>query len=277
MRKLAAGIASAIAIAGAAAAADLPKRDQEPAFAPPVPPPSPIWTGFHAGMKMGYGFNASRQHIDSLRFEDGMPTPLSEIWSYPGPAWAGFQGGGEVGYDYQWGRFVVGVETDIIGTNMSGDSWGVGPVIPGKNFAWDGRTGISVPWYGTVRGRLGYLVTPAILVYATGGLAYGGVKHHQYFADSDADIGMADRNSTNIGYTAGVGAEWMFMRNWSLKGEYRYTDLGSGWSSPSGSGRAFNIAEITPGIAAQPAVFKSWSVPNADFHSFLLGVSFHFN
>jgi outer membrane immunogenic protein len=32
----------------------------------------------------------------------------------------------------------------------------------------------DVNWLGTVRGRLGYLVTPNFLLYATGGLAYGG-------------------------------------------------------------------------------------------------------
>ncbi|WP_457798213.1 outer membrane protein [Methylocystis sp. S23] len=277
MRNLAAGIAAVMAMAGPAMAADLPKRHQEPIFTPPPPPPPPMWTGFHLGMKMGYGFNASRQHIDSMRFEGGLPTPISEAWSYPGPSWAGFQGGGEVGYDYQWSNFVVGVETDILGTNMSGGSWGVGPIYPGANFAWDGRTDISVPWYGTARGRVGYLVSPTFLVYATGGLAYGGVKRQQYFLDSDADIGFGRRQSTSLGYTAGAGAEWMVAPNWSLKGEYRYTDLGGGWSRPDAAGRALNIAEITPGIAAQPPVFKSWSVPNADFHSFLVGVSYHFN
>ena len=34
----------------------------------------------------------------------------------------------------------------------------------------------SLDYLGTVRGRLGYLFTPTLLVYATGGLAYGGVN-----------------------------------------------------------------------------------------------------
>ncbi len=276
MRKVAVALAVTIAMTGGSMAADLPKKDREPIFVAPPPPP-PMWTGFHVGVKMGYGFNASRQHIDSMRFEDGIATPISEVWSYNGPAWAGFQGGGQVGYDYQWGRFVAGVETDILGTNMSGGSWGVGPVYPGKNFAWDGRTGISVPWYGTARGRVGYLVSPTLLVFGSGGLAYGEVKRTQSYVDSDADVGAAARRSVSVGYTAGGGAEWMFMPNVSVTGEYRYTNLGGGWSKPSASGRAFNIAEITPGLAAQPAVFKSWSVPNADFHSLLIGVNYHFN
>lgn len=278
MRRIAAGIVAAIGIAGATMAADLPKRHQEPVFVPPPPPPPPMWTGFHVGMKMGYGFNASRQHIDSIRYEAGLPTLLSEIWSYQGPKWAGFQGGGQIGYDYQWANFVVGAQADIMGTNMSGSSWGVGPAFPGRFFALDGRTSISVPWYGTVRGRAGYLVTPTILVYATGGLAYGGVKNHQYYLDSDADVGIADRNKTRIGYTVGGGVEWMFMPHMSLTGEYRYTDLGGGWSRPDARGRSFNIAEITPGlpIIEQPPVLKSFTVPNADFHSFLMGVNYHF-
>ena len=39
------------------------------------------------------------------------------------------------------------------------------------------RTSVNagVDWLGTVRGRVGYLFTPTMLVYATGGLTYGGV------------------------------------------------------------------------------------------------------
>ena len=34
----------------------------------------------------------------------------------------------------------------------------------------------QLEWFGTVRGRVGATVTPTLLTYVTGGLAYGRVK-----------------------------------------------------------------------------------------------------
>jgi opacity protein-like surface antigen len=31
----------------------------------------------------------------------------------------------------------------------------------------------KLPWFGTTRGRFGFLVNPALLLYGTGGVAYG--------------------------------------------------------------------------------------------------------
>ena len=38
---------------------------------------------------------------------------------------------------------------------------------------------LSLPWFGTVRGRVGYLVTPTLLLYGTAGFAYGEVTAFQ--------------------------------------------------------------------------------------------------
>ena len=85
----------------------------------------------------------------------------------------------------------------------------------------------------TVRGRLGYLVTPTLLLYGTAGLAYAGVNFSAAYATLDlANVYGAAFNSpsysdTRVGWTAGAGVEWMFMPNWSAKVEYLYYDLGS--------------------------------------------------
>jgi outer membrane immunogenic protein len=81
--------------------------------------------------------------------------------------------------------------------------------------------------------RAGFLATPAFLIYATGGAAYGGV-HTTGFAQgtiNDASVGSglpATVNGSNarVGWTGGGGIEWMFLPNWSLKGEALYYDLG---------------------------------------------------
>jgi outer membrane immunogenic protein len=75
------------------------------------------------------------------------------------------------------------------------------------------------------------------LLYATGGLAYGGVKSSTTIAQSDTGIlpgnvtatyaGTGSISETRAGWTAGGGVEWMFARQWSAKAEYLYYDLGS--------------------------------------------------
>ena len=97
-------------------------------------------------------------------------------------------------------------------------------------------TSSRVNWYGTVRGRLGFLFTPTLLVYGTGGLAYGGVNttvnHNTLMVSFPLTSqglapGSASFSDTRVGWTAGGGLEWMFMPNWSAKVEYLYTDLGT--------------------------------------------------
>jgi outer membrane immunogenic protein len=82
----------------------------------------------------------------------------------------------------------------------------------------------KIDWFGTVRGRAGVLVTPKVLLYATGGLAYGEVN-------SSESIGVVptafSRSTTNVGWTVGAGVEGAIGGNWTAKLEYLYVDLGN--------------------------------------------------
>ena len=78
---------------------------------------------------------------------------------------------------------------------------------------------------------MGYLVTDKFLLFATGGLAYGDVKSS---ASAGANIGGTSygpysfsKTTTQTGWTAGAGVEYMISRNWTFKTEYLYVDLGS--------------------------------------------------
>jgi len=66
-----------------------------------------------------------------------------------------------------------------------------------------------------VRGRGGYAFNN-VLFYGTLGLAFGELRA--------ATFGMSESH-TNVGWTAGVGAEYGFAPNWSAKIEYLYVDL----------------------------------------------------
>ena len=87
-------------------------------------------------------------------------------------------------------------------------------------------------WFGTLRARLGVTVAPTFLLYATGGLAYGGVRLNtlvnQQVTNSlvPPSFASASNSSTRVGWTIGVGGEYAFSQNWSAKVEYLYYDLG---------------------------------------------------
>jgi outer membrane immunogenic protein len=61
----------------------------------------------------------------------------------------------------------------------------------------------KLEWFGTVRGRAGVLVTPKVLLYAIGGLAYGEVKSNELIG---ALTGFSN-SDTRVGYAVGAGIE----------------------------------------------------------------------
>jgi hypothetical protein len=86
----------------------------------------------------------------------------------------------------------------------------------------------------------GWLAWPSLLVYGTGGLAYGEVKAHTTINQAQVvPLGSVVSNfgaSSSIsqirtGWTAGGGFELMLAQNWSAKIEYLYYDLGTGTSN----------------------------------------------
>ena len=181
--------------------------------APPAPPPTsyvpPIvptntWTGFYAGINGGYGWGSGG---DSISYFDGADQ------SARGQPQGGF-GGGQIGYNYQVNSFVFGVETDFQGAGISSSVGGL--TAGGVDFT----SQQNIDWFGTVRGRVG-VAFDRVLVYGTGGFAYGNVSQH---ANYGGDVFSS--NTTQTGYAVGGGVEYKINPAWSLKAEYQYIDLG---------------------------------------------------
>ena len=260
MKKLLLSSVALVAMAGSAIAADLPSH-KAPIASPPAPP---MWTGFYAGLNAGGTWtNNSSANVQTwnLSSDQGFvssgnlaaATLLSGSGSSRSSS-GGFIGGGQIGYNWQLKGFslgsglVTGVEADIQGTAVSG---GTASRSNAAFVVQNQRSGPSFPvtlltnqsaqsnlqYLGTVRGRLGILAMPSLLVYGTGGLAYGGVStstyNTQFWLDGSGGnynyltVGNNTLSSTQVGWTAGGGAEWMFLPNWSLKAEYLYYDLGN--------------------------------------------------
>ena len=134
----------------------------------------------------------------------------------------GVIGGGQLGYNWQREKWLFGLEADIQGSdeNGSGDVCTVAGCPAGSAvFNRDYR----LNWFGTARGRVGFLPAERILLYATGGLAYGGFSG----SSSTQPTNFGNWSQFRAGWTVGAGAEAALGNNWSVKFEYLYMDLGN--------------------------------------------------
>jgi len=205
MKKLLAALSTFTALAGAASAADLPRRAEPPPVFTPVPVFT--WTGGYFGFNAGYAFDASSRSTGSAF---AVPVPFATPGTtavFRNSSQDGFSGGGQIGYNYQFnpGRgVVIGFEADAqylgFGSNRNNAVIVGGALAPGF-LVTDPRGLSSLDFFGTVRGRLGYAFDRT-LVYGTGGFAYGSGSASRNFG------GFAGNDSFRTGWTAGGGIEF---------------------------------------------------------------------
>jgi outer membrane immunogenic protein len=202
-----------------ALAADLPARVYTKA-----PPIVAIydWTGFYVGGNIGYSWGRSSDTSTVTNAAGTILTTDSGSSNLNGVV-----GGGQAGYNWQRQNWVLGLEADIQGTGERGSRG----FFYRPGFSLNGLILPPIPvsltqtidWFGTVRGRAGVLVSPRVLLYATGGLAYGEVRSGEVIG---LFPGLSSTN-TNVGWTVGAGIEGMIDANWTAKLEYLYVDLGT--------------------------------------------------
>src|SRR5258708_30083767 len=186
MRKVLGLVGATLLFAGSASAADLLK-------APAMPLGGPVlsWTGWYIGATAGYGW--SNQGIDNHVTSTFCNTSLggcapnqfsnalaAAIPSHLSTNPKGFIGGGEFGYNHQLGQFVLGVEADVSGADIKGSDTRAFAVVPagfpGNVVAAAAAAHQKLDFFATLRGRLGFLVTPSLLAYGTAGFAFGHVS-----------------------------------------------------------------------------------------------------
>jgi outer membrane immunogenic protein len=235
----------------------------------PLPPVTSYdWTGGYVGGHIGWGQGRANTSFTPLpnatSFIDLRPTTLR-------PEPSGFNGGAQGGYNWQSGHFVVGAEADLSWSRMSGTAR-VTPIIMNNGSAFPGAgfliTRQDTKWFGTLRPRAG-IAFDKVLVYGTGGLAYGRVD---YSANADFRPGTATPilffqypvafSKTKTGWTAGGGVEVGINAHWSVKGEYLYYDLR----------RESIIANPVP-VNPPFQVAYTWETKA---HTFNIGINFRF-
>jgi outer membrane immunogenic protein len=207
MRRIFTTALSLLALNGAARGADLPSPPPAPVQAPPV------WTGFYAGLNVGGGFGASRNAFSIAGFQ-----PPSFDTSLEGAI-----GGAEAGYNWQTGPWVLGLEANFEGTGLRGSR--TAPCLPPLCGALAASYTQKLPWFGTLRPRIGYALGNWLL-YATGGGVLGQLDTNAT-AGSGSFLATNNRSETRDAWTLGGGVEVEFARGWTAKIEYLYVDLGS--------------------------------------------------
>ncbi|MBV9617780.1 MAG: porin family protein [Verrucomicrobia bacterium] len=184
------------------------------------------WTGLYIGGNAGYAWGHADTDFDPL------PNPVSFGALAPTtlrPDPGGFIGGGQLGYNYQWKWLVLGAETDFQGSDIEGDDT-VSPIIDNAGAPDAAGTFLfaheRMQWLGTVRGRIGVAPICRLLIYGTGGLAYGNVD---YSANTNFDNGTTyptNFTETKTGWAAGGGIEYALTNHWTVRAEYLHYDLG---------------------------------------------------
>jgi outer membrane immunogenic protein len=248
MRRLSLGLLSAACAIGFA----------QIASAAPVNSPA-IWTGFYIGGNVGHSWGRSNT---SLPFTDAASGATLNSVSTTANL-NGLIGGAQAGYNWQTSNWILGLEADIQASAQSGLTGGfcgagaltsvatlnsacapghIGDTTPNNVAALAVTTTLSqkLEWFGTVRGRVGPTITPGLLAYVTGGLAYGQVNSTNSVSGTNV-TGAPGTNTftltpvsasfsssdTKIGWTVGGGFEGVLGGNWSGKIEYIYVDLGT--------------------------------------------------
>ena len=219
-----------VGFVGSAIAADL-----RPAVkAPPIARPACAqFGGWYVGANVGYGYlqhNFQDRDFLAGSIDTGLPRSTQDSNS-------GVNGGVQAGYNYQTGCTLFGVEADWSwsDTNASSFNWdGDGPI--GAAGVDTSSVSSRMRWFGTVRARSGVIVDN-VLIYATGGFAYANfARSYTIFEDAPATTSTFSWNNTRWGWTAGVGTEWAFAPNWSLKSEVLYMRFEKDTATATGLG-----------------------------------------
>ncbi|MBN9597030.1 MAG: TonB-dependent receptor [Afipia sp.] len=200
--------------------------------------PGSDWTGLYAGGYLGYGLGHVSGFTTAL---NGAVTPVAASESADIDL-NNVTKGLQVGFNYQFASgLVIGMEAEHTWlkhgeTQKSLAIEGGAALMAG---GWmQASTQYGMDWMMALRGRAGFAFD-RLLVFGTGGVAW--LKETQERAQFQSNFStLAQPGGTSTsgpefsertsvmrqGWTAGGGVEYALLNNWSLKGEYSYSDFG---------------------------------------------------
>jgi outer membrane immunogenic protein len=229
-------VASVSGAVSGAVAADMPVK------APVYKAAPPSWTGFYFGVGAGFRADDSNARLTSATqsgpgFTDDLLACLVNIACSNGvrTSATSFRVSPYVGYNWQFSPlWVAGIEADWgwagKTTTFGGMTFPATAFVNGPAFAAD-TFAVRTTWDASLRGRVGYLVDPRVLLYGTAGVAWQHVEEISNcgpFTCAPGGIGPAfiSQSANKAGPTVGAGIEALFWGNWIARAEYRYADFG---------------------------------------------------
>jgi outer membrane immunogenic protein len=199
--------------------------DLAPYYKAPAPAPVPVftWTGCYIGGDVGGAWsNQGVANTSPASTDQGGVTGTINA--------SGVIGGAYGGCNFQWTpAWVIGVEGDWSGANLNGTAvapnlFASGAPVGSGGIAWTS----NLDSIATIRGRIGYVWAPNILVYFTGGGAWARTSYTSVdaFSGGCPNCGATSFSNTASGWVVGGGVDWApWSNNWIVRVEYLHYDL----------------------------------------------------
>lgn len=189
------------------------------------------WAGPYVGLETGGDFATNTWKARSVGpnnvFGINGPSHEQDLGS------AGVRLGGYAGWNLPVApNAIVGLEADIAGIAGGKKTYSGIPGINYQGLTSADSISAKSDWDASVRARAGLVVDPALLVYGTVGMA---LRQSDYKAGCPGNAAnswcgqpeSASVTKTQVGWTAGAGAEGRVADKLSLRVEYRYAGFSS--------------------------------------------------
>jgi outer membrane immunogenic protein len=195
-----------VAASLSAQAADMPLRAK--------PPETFNWAGCYLGGSFGYawGRDFDTETVTGIGLLSGSsPTDSANA--------NGFKLGGYLGCNWQMGAlWVIGAEGDGEWAHLRGTTTFPNSGPPSDFYE------THIDDQSSIRGRIGYLLEPRLMLYGTGGAAFASINEHDVLAATGA---FTDNSATRTGWTLGAGLDYALTDRWIGRFEYRYANFGT--------------------------------------------------
>jgi len=196
------------------------------------------WAGLYVGVNAGY--SSGHSVTDTVYGDAATGDPL--FATITSSRFDGAIFGGQAGYNWLAGSWLLaGIEGDLQGSRQRASLTSVCPgdvcnpgligVVADPSVTAIFDQSQKLQWFGTMRGRLGAVVTPDALAYVTAGVAVADITTAGTISGSDlaglpANTGFS-HHVTKAGWTLGAGLEAHLVGNWTGKIEYLHMDFGT--------------------------------------------------
>jgi len=199
------------------------------------------WTGWYGGFNAGIGGDKFRYPFE------GSGSTGSGSATFSGKAQltsSGALGGVQLGYNYLYDTGVlVGIEGDFNASGIKGQLSAAGGGTGSSSSSGmetlssssssgsldiAAKAGSDLKSLGTVRFRVGRVLSNGVLIYGTAGWAFSNVDSHANIGIGGlATLGAEIRKKGHPnGWAAGAGVEYPISDRWTFRAEYLHANLG---------------------------------------------------